>query len=70
MAEMKGYDQVERNLPHRLEQQPGRESIALVKRENRIDESRAGGRETRVSENLLRRVNAAGDGLGNRELTG
>jgi hypothetical protein len=70
MAEMKGHDQVERHLSYRLDQQPAAESIALVKRENRFDEGRASGRETRVSENLLRRVNGAGNGLGDGKYLG
>src|SRR5882724_4048651 len=70
MAEMKGHDQVERYLSHRLDQQPGREPIALVKRENRIDEGRAGGRETRVGENLFGAVNGAGDGFGDHGYPG
>jgi hypothetical protein len=41
-----------------------------VKRENRVDEGRAGGRETRVRENLLGRVNGAANGLGNSGRTG
>ena len=70
MAEMKGHDQVERHLSHRLDQQPAAESIALVKRQNRVDEGCARGRETRMSENLFGAVNGAGNGLGDREYTG
>jgi hypothetical protein len=70
MAQMQGHDQVERHLPHRLDQQPAAESIALVKRQHRIDKGRAGGRETRMAENLLGRVDSAGDGLGNSGGTG
>jgi hypothetical protein len=68
MAEMKGDDQVKRHLSHCLDQQPATELIALMKRENRVDEGRAGGREARMGENRVRCVNGAGDGLGG-ELT-
>jgi hypothetical protein len=65
MAEMKGHDQVERHLSHRLDQQPAAESIALVKRQNRVDEGRAVSRETHgLARICSERLNRAGDGLG------
>jgi hypothetical protein len=53
MAEMKDDDQVERHLSHRLDHQPAREAIALVKREHRVDEGRAGGWKAWVGENFF-----------------
>jgi hypothetical protein len=70
MAEMKGHDQVERHLSHRLDQQSAVEPVALVKRDDRIDKGRTRSRKTRVSDNLPGRVNGAGDGLRNSGRTG
>jgi len=53
MAQMQGNDQVECHLSHGLDQQPAAELIALMQRENRLDEGRAGGRKARVRENLF-----------------
>jgi hypothetical protein len=58
------------NVSCRIASTSNRLLIALVKRENRADEGRAGGRKTRVGENLLGRVNGAGGGLGNGGGTG
>ena len=64
MAEVKAQNQVERHLPHRLDQQAAAECIVLMKRHNCIDKRRAGGRKASVGEDLFGRVDREGGGLG------